>query len=249
MLNIAFCDDDNIFLHMVELKVKKIFETLKVHVVIDLFTDANVLINKLEQYEMFYHIIFLDIEMPEIDGKEVARKLRLINHDFKLIFITSYEQEVLNIFQYDVSGFIPKMSLDERMLPTLEYVMKDIDTKNPQIQVFKVKISENKCTTVKIPLIDIIYIESINKKNFLHTKKATYLLHGYKFTEIVEYYKKFDFIDIHRTCIVNLKYIYSIDDIEVHLDDETILPLSRRKRQYVLDRFILNICEVTKCSS
>lgn len=246
MLNVAFCDDDRNFLLNVEKKAKKIFETLKVKTSIDLFTDANLLIEKFEQYNPYYHIIFLDIDMP-FNGKKVARKLRLIDHQFKLIFITSFEQEVLNTFQFNVSDFLPKLLLEERLFSIIQRVVNAVNEENPQNQIFEVNIQNDDILTIKVPLNDIIYIESINRRNYLHTKRETYLLHGYKFTELVHRYINYNFVDIHRTCIVNIKYIFSIGDIEVRLDDDTILPMSRRKRQNVVNKFIENICEVTLC--
>lgn len=246
MLNVAFCDDDRNFLYNVEKEAKKIFETIKVKTSIDLFTDANLLIEKFEQYNPYYQIIFLDIDMP-FNGKEVARKLRLIDHQFKLVFITSFDQEVLNTFQFNVSDFLPKLLLEERLSSVIQRVVNAVNEENPQNQIFEVNIQDNDIVTIKVPLNDIIYIESVSRKNYLHTKRETYLLHGYKFTELVKHYNNFNFVDIHRTCIVNIKYIFSIGDIEVRLDDGTILPLSRRKRQNVVDKFIGNICEVTIC--
>lgn len=246
MLNVAFCDDDLYFLNNIEKKAKSIFETLKVKTSIDLFTDANLLINKFEQYNPYYNIIFLDIDMP-FNGKEVARKLRLIDRQFKLIFITSFEQEVLNTFQYNVADFLPKILLEERLLSVIEQVVNAINEENPQYQIFKVDQTDDNVIIIKVPLNDIIYFESINRKNYIHTKRETYLLHSYKFTDLVEYYNNFGFVDIHRTCIVNVQYIFSIGNIEIRLDDGTILPLSRRKRQNVLDKFFVSICEVTIC--
>lgn len=246
MLNVAFCDDDRNFLHNVEKEAKKIFETLKVKTSIDLFTDANLLIEKFEQYNPHYHIIFLDIDMP-LNGKEVARKLRLIDHQFKLVFITSFEQEVLNTFQFNVSDFLPKQLLKKRLLSVIQRVVNAVNEENPQNQIFEVNRKDDDITTIKVPLNDIMYIESVNRKSYLHTKRETYLLHGYKFTELATHYINFNFVDIHRICIVNIKYIYSIGETEVQLDNGRILPLSRRKRQNVVDKFIENICEVNLC--
>lgn len=248
MLNVAFCDDDNIFLHDIELMVKRIFKTLRIPVSINLFTDVNLLIKKFEQYDPYYDIIFLDIDMPLMNGKEVARKLRLIDRKFKLVFITSYEQEVLNTLQFDVCGFLPKISLTEHMPAVIERAIKAINEENPQNQILKI-IKDDKIANIKVPLDDIMYFESISRKIFLHTKRETNLLHGYRFSDIVKQYSNLNFVDIHRTCIVNIKYIYLIDDIEIHLDNGTTLPLSRRKRQNVLDKFLRKICEVTKCEN
>lgn len=249
MLNVAFCDDDNSFLYNIVPMAKKIFKKLKIDVSIYIFTNADTLIKSFEQYNPYYNIIFLDIDMPIDNGKEVARKLRLIDRKFKLVFITSFEHEALNTFQYDVSGFLPKLMLDEQLPSVIERIVKAINEENPQIQVFKVNIKDNRISTIKVPLNDIMYFESINREVFLHTKRETYLLHGHKFVDLVEHYCELGFIDIHRTCVVNIKYVFSIDNIEICLDDKTILPLSRRKKQKVLDKFLEKICEVNKCEN
>ncbi|MBE6083326.1 MAG: response regulator transcription factor [Tissierellaceae bacterium] len=248
MMNVAFCDDDSSFLNKVAPMAKEIFEKLKTNVSIYTFTNASTLIKSFEQYNPYYDIVFLDIDMPVIDGKETARRLRLIDRKFKLIFITSFEQEVLNTFQYNVSDFLPKVSLRERMPSVIKRVVNTINEENPQFQIFKVNMTDDKIATIKIPLNDIMYIESINRKIYLHTKRETYLLHCYKFKDLVKHYIDLEFVDIHRTCIVNIKYIFSIDDY-VRLDDGTTLPLSRRKKQDVLNKFLEKVCEVTKCGN
>ena len=249
MLNIAFCDDDKTFLHNIEIEAAKIFKTLKVYTSISLFTNADLLIKRLEKYDPYYDIIFLDIDMPVINGKEAARRLRLIDKKFKLVFITSFEHEALNTFQYDVSGFLPKTLLEERLPSVIKRIVNAISEENLRMQIFKVNMPGDRVSTVKIPLDDIIYIESVNRKIYLHTKRETYLLNDCRFMDMVEHYNSLGFVDIHRTCIVNIKYVFSIDDADVHLDDGTVLPLSRRKRQKVLDKYLDRFCEVTKCEN
>ena len=247
MLNITFCDDDREFLDKLTPMVKTIFNSLKRNVSIHLFTDARELIKKFEQYKPYYDILFLDIDMPIINGKEVARILRINDKKFKLAFITAFEEEALNTFQFDVSGFLPKTLLEERLPMVIERMVRAVEEENPQIQVFRVKTAEDSISTIKVPLNDIIYIESVNRKIYLHTKRKIFLLHGYQFSTLAEQYDDFGFVSIHRTCILNLKYIYSVDEIDVRLDDGTVLPLSRRKRQSILDKFLETVCEAVEC--
>jgi DNA-binding LytR/AlgR family response regulator len=95
--------------------------------------------------------------------------------------------------------------------------------------------------TIKVPLIDILYLESVNRTVYLYTMREKFALHGYKFVDLVEQFISKGFVDIHRTCIVNCKYIFSVDDIEVRLDNGTSLGMSRRKRQQVLNKFMESI--------
>lgn len=247
MLNIAICDDDIRFLEMIAVEVKNILKKLKVKASICTFTNGTKLISAIEQYNPYYDIVFLDIDMPIIDGKEVARKLRVIDKRFKLIFITSFEQEVLNTLQYDISDFLPKNLIHERLFSIVNRVVAIVIEDSPQLQIFKVDISYDRRAMIKVPLHDIIFFESVNRKIYLHTKRQTYLLHGLKFADLITRYSRFGFLDTHRTCLVNIQYIFSIDELEVYLENGTVLPLSRRKRSQVLDKFFELICEVTEC--
>ncbi|KWX85639.1 hypothetical protein AMQ83_23590 [Paenibacillus riograndensis] len=247
MLNVALCDDDSRFLDGILPLIKKTFTALKINASIHLFTSANALIQRFEEYNPYFDIIFLDIDMPLMNGKEVARRLRLIDQKFKLVFITSFEQEALNTFQFNVSGFLPKLLLDKRMPAVIERVANAIHEENPQTQIFKINVNDSRNRIIKVPLNDIMYLESMNRKIYLHTKRKAYLLHCYKFMDLIEHYKNLGFVEIYRTCIVNLKYIFSIDDLEIRLDNGTTLPLSRRKRQNVLDNFCEIISEIKRC--
>lgn len=247
MLNIAFCDDDTRFLNKIIPEVKNIFRELKTNVSIYTFTNGNTLIKSFENYSPYCDVVFLDIDMPRINGKEVARKLRVIDKNFKLVFITSFEQEVLNTFQFNVISFLPKKLIPKYMFSVIKRIVSEISCNKPQIQLFKVNITRDRVAVIKIPLNDIMYFESINRKVYLHTKRNLYLLHRYKFSNLVQNYTNIGFIDIHRTCIVNIQYIFSVNNTEIHLDNGTILPLSRRKRKYVLNKFVDIVCEVTKC--
>ncbi len=237
MLNLAFCDDDKDFLAQIAPEVEKIFRRLKVETRSFSFKKGDDLIAAFSKYQPYYDVIFLDIDMPRKDGKEVAKELRLLDKKFKLIFITAYPQEALNTFQYDVIGFLPKSLIHERLTDVITQVIDRINEDNPKTQIFKVVKSPNGSMDIKVPLDDIIYFECINRKVFLYTKRETFILHNCQFSEIVQKYLPLEFVDIHRSCIVNIKYIFSIDETEISLDNGIRLPLSRRKRQNIFDKF------------
>jgi len=236
MLNIAICDDDSEFLNNLLPIIKEVFINLKTPASIHLYTDGNKLISNFEKYNPYYNIIFLDIEMPTINGKEVAKKLRILDKKFKLIFITSYENEVLNTFQYDVIGFLPKFLIHKKITNIIALAIKKIYDDNPHFQIFKVNLL-NETIKIKIPLDDIMYFESVNRKIYLYSRRETYNLQGYQFSKICTDFIPLGFMDIHRTCIVNIKYIYSIEKTKIGLENGITLPMSRHKRQEVLNKF------------
>lgn len=247
MLNVGFCDDDSKFIDKIIPNVQSIFKQLKIDANFYIFTNGNTLIKSFKEYSPYCDIIFLDIDMPEINGKEVARKLRILDKNFKLVFLTSYEEEALNTFQYNVIGFLPKAYISEQLGVTINRVIKSIEEDKLYIEIFNISLSKSRTSTIKIPLKNIMYFEIINKKIYLNTKKNVYLLHGYRFSDLLKDYSKKAFIDIHRTCIVNIQYIFSINDTNVCLDNGIALPLSRRKKENVLNLLAEIACGVVKC--
>ncbi|MFD2880646.1 LytR/AlgR family response regulator transcription factor [Paenibacillus rhizoplanae] len=155
--------------------VKTTFQALKIQVSIYSFTRADTLIKRFEEYNPYFDLIFMDIDMPFIDGKEAARRLRILDSHFKLVFITAFEQEVLNTLQFNISDFLPKLLLKERMPGVIERVAKSIMQERPQIQIFKVNLSGDRSMIIKVPLDDIIYLECINRKSYLHTRTKKHM--------------------------------------------------------------------------
>lgn len=241
MLNIAFCAHDEKFVLKVANDTKRILKDQRIKAHIFTYMDANHLVTSFKKYQPRLDIILLEINMPSINGKEVARKLRALDKNFKLVFITNSEEEALNTFQYDINGFIPKQLIDEKLPGILRRVITAFNEDNPQTQVFQVTASNNRKTIIKIPLNDIVFFECVCKKVYLHTKRETFMLHGYKFSEIVDRYMPLDFIHNHRTCLVNIKYVFSINDFELCLDNGTRLPVSRRKKQLILNEFLSSV--------
>lgn len=235
MINIAFCDNDEEFMLKVANDTKRLLREQRINARIFTYMDGNQLISSFRKYQPRFDIVFLEINMPSINGKEVAKRLRALDKDFKLVFITVCEDEALNTLQYDIKGFIPKPLINEKLPVILKRAVNAVNEDNPKIQVFEVDISDSRRVVVRVPLNDIIYFESICRKVYLHTKRETFSLHGYRFSEIVNRYCSLDFVHNHRTCLVNIKYIYSIDDLEICLVNGTRLPLSRRKKQFILD--------------
>jgi two-component system, LytTR family, response regulator LytT len=247
MLNVVFCDDDYEFLARILAETKTIFKNQRIPACLYTLTDGNKLIENLKTYNPYYDIVFLDIDMPLINGKEVARKMRLLDKKFKLVFVTSYEKEAINTFEYEVIGFLPKNQIKEKLPEIIKRVVDAINLESLKIQLFNVDCSEG-IKSVKIPLDDIMYFECVNKKVFLYTRREVFALHRYKFSEIIQKYTEYNFVDIHRTCIVNIKYIFSVDELEIVLDNGVRLPLSRRKRGQVIDSFIQIVNEgISQC--
>ena len=95
-INIAICDDEQKSLDTIEEKLYKASEKLNIKIETYIYNDGNKVLDLIYNEKEDFDILFLDIDMPNISGLEVARKLREKKTDVILIFISAHEQYVFD---------------------------------------------------------------------------------------------------------------------------------------------------------
>lgn len=238
---IAICDDNLAFLNELQSKVTEIITKKNILPEIKTFHSGKDLIQSVKSNS--YDIIFLDIDMPDFNGKLVAQDLRRLSKNrFKLVFVSDYYDEVFSTFQYDIESFIPKNRLDEFLEEELLRIIDMIKSNERVSFSFKYSL-KNRSVNGQVYLDEILYIESMNGEIFLHTQDKQYKLLNYKFEKVKSQFIKYGFVDIHRTCFVNVSCLSAVLQDCVVLRNNTKLPLSRRKRSAVNQAFFQHVKE------
>lgn len=232
MVNIAICDDNSILLDRVEESIINIISKLEKEINIFKFTDGQNLIDNFNENNEAFNIIFLDIEMPKINGFEVAENIRENNSKVIIIFLTSMDSLVFDSFKYNPLRFIRKTHLDVELEEGLVKAFNKLES-NVRFYIFKTSNG-----TIKLLLDDILYIESTVRKIYVHTSGEVYQVIGIKLSELEKEFEKSSFILAHRTVLVNVKYIYSIESNNIILDNKENLPISRYRTKEVKEAFI-----------
>ena len=91
----AICDDDEIVCEAVSNKVKGHFELCGIEIKVESFTSSMELYNIIKNDNMKYDLLLLDIDMPKLNGVDLAEKVKSINKDIDIIFISNREGKVL----------------------------------------------------------------------------------------------------------------------------------------------------------
>lgn len=243
-MTIAVCDDDKIFLNVISDKISRTLDEKQVSHSISAFSSGRDLLCAIET--SCFDIIFLDIDMPDINGKQLAHDLRATaKNRFKLVFVSDYYEEVFSTFQYDIESFIPKNRLDEYLADELRRIASMLQSNERAEFAFKYS-DDGKSLTAKVYIDDIMCMESQSGDILMHTADKCYKLLGYRFENIKSQFLPYGFADIHRTCFVSLAHISAVEANRVVLKSGKRLPLSRRKKktveralfQYVKDKVI-----------
>jgi DNA-binding LytR/AlgR family response regulator len=223
VLNVAICEDDNIFMDRVRTIVDSYFKGNKYKVDIDEYSDGEEIVRGVIHDETKYDIIFFDIDMPRLNGIEAARLVREVDKDFILIFLTSLDEEVYKVFELDTFRFIRKSNFDEEIYPVLESVLKRVSENSTRYE-FKTKDG-----TVKLPITEILYFNMVNRRINIKTLTSTYITTKTVFKEIEESLSNKGFISIYRGMMVNINLIKRINKDTIELDNGEILQVSRYK--------------------
>lgn len=226
-VRIAVCDDDIQYLNKVfEPIINEAVKLSGLNAEIKIFDNAYKLLDEFSTNNI-YDIVILDIDMPNMNGKQLAGKLRTIDSSFFLIFSTSYREEIYNTIQYRINAFITKDNKKEDSVAELVRVFAEYTKFNPKYELLEV-IIDGKKTNAKILADDIFYFCCIKRINYLHTGNKCYELSEKRFIDIKNRSGS-DFFEICRGFIVNIKKIQLVNRKEVVLDNGQRLPLSRDK--------------------
>lgn len=218
-MNIAICDDQQAFLDCEKQTVERYFAEWTEPVRISTFSNGTSFLHALEHNQ--FDIIFLDIDLPDLNGFEIAEKFPCSNNTL-LVFVSSYEDLAIQSFDYHPFSFISKMEYNEQIGKVLnsctERLRRSIET---------ITITCNR-ELVKLNIQDIAYIESCRNAVLFHMQNSQ---ETFKTTATMSKFEQelsvHGFVRIHSAFIVNLAAVRKIAK-EVTLDDGTALFMSKK---------------------
>ncbi len=166
-------------------------------------------------------LIFLDINMPEMSGISLAKS---ISKSTKVIFTTAYREYAVDGFDLQAVDYLLKPISLERLLQAIQKYRLETNTNNFNNDTEKDYLlvrSDRKM--IKLNLIDIVFIESLNDYVKIHTLTKMIITRE-TITNIESKLSSNSFIRIHRSFIVSLQYIssYTSDYVEVQNKNITI---------------------------
>lgn len=243
MINIAVCDDDKRTVSYLEKHIEESFKIYTDDFCLKTFTNGTDLLKY--HFKEEFQVIFLDIDMPDITGFDVAKVLREDFSKCYIVFITNHSDLVYKSFDFQPFNFIrknPSELLDKSIKNVVAKLMANM-RQNENIILEDVGAGK-----IAVYYRDILYVRSERHYLYYYLKNRDKPIKiRSKISDIEGTMRKYDFVRIHRNFIVNMKHILDIDNskgwVYLKLENRRALPLSRSYKKSANEAYTMYLRE------
>ena len=214
-MRIAICDDEEKY----RIELKTILDKLLINADynIDTFEDGKVLEESFAATP--YDLVFLDIEMPSIDGITLAKKIRAASENVFIVFLTGHIEYALEGYEVNALRYLTKPVDINKLKEVLKFIQ---DKQGNDRQIIIKEDGEE----ILIDISDVIYMESMNQNVRIVTTNGEHIIR-YNIGDFEEKLKGFGFFRIHRGYLIALSKVKRLVKNDVIMEDNTTLPVSR----------------------
>ncbi|MCI8726107.1 MAG: response regulator transcription factor [Hungatella sp.] len=219
MIHIAICDDEKYMSDYIRVMASDFFRKKNKEIHLRTFLSGEELLS----YSGPIDILFLDIQMKDMDGMETARKLRADRFRGSLIFITVLKEMVFQSFEVQAYDYLVKPVDKKQFEKTMDRLYTSMCSASGDSLLVQ-KGYEGRI----IPKDEIVFCEIIERKIYLNLASC----------EVVDYYERIEnletkldeyFFRCHRSYLINLKHLKGYKNGTAYMDNGKKVPVSRMR--------------------
>ncbi len=222
VMKILICDDELYFVKQIKEYISEYFSDKSAKADIDSFSSARDVIYG----DKAYDIAFLDIQMKDTDGIDLAKALKERNRRTIIFFITSYKKYQDDAMDVKAFRFFEKPVDKDRLFSGLDKALEVLE--KSYIDFFLCSGGEYK----KVPLNEVVYVERGNRQVVLVTEKEKYITRE-TFDHWADTLKNSYFQRVHKSYIVNFHYVTSYKYSELTLLNNIRIPIASHRQSDV----------------
>jgi len=221
MVRIAIVEDDKKYQEQINDYLLRYQKEFEVQIEISTFEDGT----KIEEnYRPVFDIILMDIEMPLMDGMTAAKRIRSVDSEVVIIFITNMAKYAIRGYEVHALDFVLKPINYFMFILKMDNAMKMVHRKEGKCLLLNLENGIKKLSTG-----DIYYIEVINHSLYYHTIEGVIRYWG-TLKDIETQLEGVPFKRCNTCYLVNLKYVSGVLQNTVVVAGEK-LQLSRSKKK------------------
>jgi two-component system LytT family response regulator len=192
-------------------------------------------------------LVFLDIEMPIMNGFELLEKI--LHLPFSVIFITAYNQYALKAFRFNAVDYLVKPVDAEDLIEAISKAAKRIKPTATQLSLMQKQMRGEAATKIAIPgqqggvsfidLNEIVYSEASNNYSKLILTDGKQFLISKTLKDVQEVLEEEHFLRVHRQYIINLNHVKHFNRNEgiLTMDNGDHIPIARNQKERLTERY------------
>jgi two-component system LytT family response regulator len=244
-INCIIIDDEEKNIRLLQNMLEMHCRQVKVAGTSNCAKDGRLMIEELQP-----HLIFLDVEMPHLNGFDLLQQLEPLS--FEVIFVTAYSHYAVEAFEHHATGYITKPIHTEKLVSAVHTAIKRIEEKAINKNLFSLLEQNTRhATPDKIPLsttngllfvkiADVMYCESSGNYTHFFLCDEKKIVVSRQLGEYEKLLPENNFTRIHDKYIINLNYIKEYkkgSGGEVVLENGKEIPVATRRKEDFLARF------------
>lgn len=227
MVQIAFCDDNTDELNRIRALLDAL-QPFEGSYEITVFSGGSEL---LKSEKRPFDLLFLDVQMPELDGYETARRIRETDQNTVLIFLTGVAAPTVEVFQVTPFRYLMKQMDDATIQKELLAAFEEV-TRRSQFVTIR---SGN--DLIRLNVASLLYLTIAGRSVELVTDHGRQEVRA-KLSELFELLAPHGFSYSHKSYLVNFNRILSISGNTVIMENGDILPISQPKAKSFKQEFV-----------
>lgn len=231
--HIGICDDETIQLKVNHIYIKEIASRNQIQITSRGFCNSKQLFSYLQNHTL--DILFLDIDLGDESGIDIASQIAVNYPDLIIIFLTGHREFTSEAFDVDAFGYLVKPINEQKLERTLKKAFTQVyGIKNRQSSASLIITEEN--IKKKINQSDILYIERVGAKSIIHTQNRIYQV----YEPLTSLCSRLDshFIRINQSEVVNRSEIETLKGNTVFLRDQRQLSIGRTYKKQVVSELL-----------
>ena len=223
-MKIALCDGDSRALPIIAGAAEATFLTHGVQSDIHRFQTGEALLKALEENR--YHLVLLDIELPDMDGIDLVGQLRERNDDTKVVFVSNAESRVFESFLVQPLGFVRKSNFLNDLSAVVELYLKNhaLEDTGDYLDF------TTRTGSLTLKTRQILYIEGNRNYQLINVAgRSSPIEIKMTMEKLEKMTEPFGFIRIHKGFLVNCQYIQHLSYTAAMLQSGVKLPIGRSK--------------------
>ena len=191
-------------------------------------------------------LLFLDIEMPVMNGFEMLEKV--LHNNFSLVFVTAYNQFALKAFRFNALDFLVKPIDTKELIEAVAKAEKRVMPTSSQLALLQKQLRGEPVTKIAIPgqhgvsfidLNEIVYVEASNNYSKLILTDGRRFLISKTLKDVQEVLEEEHFLRVHRQYIINLNHVKQFNRNEgvLTMTNGDNIPVARNQKEHLTEKY------------